>query len=344
MDILKQFAFDFMYILNEMSPYLLLGFLFAGVLKVFIPRQFIDNYLGTRGVKSTVYAALLGVPLPLCSCGVIPTGVSIHKNGASKGATVSFLISTPQTGIDSILATYALMGLPLALIRPFAALFTGIFGGVITNIIDKQATAKSAEPCCCKCNNQPQKPPQSHSKLYLMLKYAFVDFLQDISKWLVIGLLVAAVLSAIIPADFFVAFIGNRYLEMLIVLAVSIPLYVCATGSIPIAGMLMLKGLSPGAALVFLMAGPATNVATITVIRKTLGAKTMCSYLFSVITGAVLFGLLTNYLLPQNWFITNCHTNPHNHNEILPQWLQWTSSITLTILIINGYLKKRKQN
>lgn len=334
-----------------MSPYLMLGFLFAGILKVAFPQSFIDKYLGQKNRKSVFYASLIGVPLPLCSCGVIPTGISFFKSGATKGSSVSFLISTPQTGVDSILVTYSLLGLPFAIIRPFIALTTGFLGGLLTNKLDdtkkinsqiasyssKESDSAECSDGCCDSKTQKQ------SKLYTMFKYAFVDFLQDISKWLIIGLLLAAVISILIPDDFFASFIGNEFFGMLVILIASIPLYVCATSSVPVAAILLMKGLSPGAALVFLMAGPATNAATITVLNKVLGKKTMWAYLISIVSGALFFGLLIDNFLPREWFtLSGLHSSmsAHEGHWHLPLWIQWTSSISLSLLIINGYLQK----
>lgn len=353
MEYLNQFIIDFIEILNEMSPYLMLGFFFAGVLKVAFPQKFIDKYLGQKNSKSVLYASLIGVPLPLCSCGVIPTGISFYKSGASKGSSVSFLISTPQTGVDSILVTYSLLGLPFAIIRPFIALFTGFVGGILTNRVDdsqdevkeqiEDTYCSSEEKKNCECDSNCETKPAKKSKMYTMFKYAFVDFLQDISKWLIIGLLLAAVISVLIPDDFFSSFIGNDFLGMIVILIASIPLYICATSSVPVAAVLLMKGISPGAALVFLMAGPATNAATITVLNKVLGKKTMWAYLISIISGALVFGLLIDNFLPRDWFTLSGlhhHMTGHEGHWELPNWLQWGSSITLSLLILNGYLQK----
>jgi uncharacterized protein len=320
----------------EMSPYLLLGFLFAGILYVYFPKEKVTRYLGKNNFKSALNASLIGIPLPLCSCGVIPTGISFYKNGASKGSSVSFLISTPQTGVDSILATYALLGLPLAIIRPFIALVTGVLGGLVTNSIEKHEIA-----------NTPKLPENQHSlrkgdnKVKTMLHYAFVEFLQDISKWLVIGLLLAALMAVLIPDDFFTNYMANEYLSMILVLAASIPLYVCATGSVPIAAVLLMKGLSPGAAIVFLMAGPATNAATMTVIGKVMGKRTLFSYMVSIIGGALVFGILVNELLPREWFTDHMvHIHDGHGSHLIPQWLAVASSILLILLLINGYAQK----
>lgn len=352
MEYINQFFIDFIDILNEMSPYLMLGFLFAGILKVAFPQRFIDKYLGQKNGKSVLYASLLGIPLPLCSCGVIPTGISFYKSGASKGSSVSFLISTPQTGVDSILVTYSLLGLPFAIIRPFIALVTGYFGGLLANKFDTDERPKpeavdasscsSESGCGCEASCEPENP-KKRSAIYTMFKYAFVDFLQDISKWLIIGLLLAAVISVLLPDDFFSSYIGNDFIGMIVILFASIPLYICATSSVPVAAILMMKGISPGAALVFLMAGPATNAATITVLNKVLGKKTMWSYLISIIAGALFFGVLIDTVFPREWFALGAlhnHMGAHEGHWMLPKWLQWASSISLVLLILNGYFQK----
>jgi uncharacterized membrane protein YraQ (UPF0718 family)/copper chaperone CopZ len=356
---IKQFFIDFIQILNEMSPYLLLGFFFAGLLKVMIPQRFIDKYMGKKDGRSVLNASLLGIPMPLCSCGVIPTGISFYKSGASKGSSVSFLISTPQTGVDSILVTYSLLGLPFAIIRPIIALVTGYVGGMLANRYDKKENGieknSPIEVTACDTNSDKSgdcrdscetTKNDKHSKIYTMFKYAFIDFLQDISKWLVIGLLLAALISVALPDDFFTSYIGNDLIGMLVILIASVPLYICATSSVPVAAVLLMKGVSPGAALVFLMAGPATNAATITVLNKVLGRKTTYAYLLSIILGALVFGLLIDYTLPREWFtLTGLHSHmgAHEGHFSLPLWLQWASSITLTLLIINGFIQKAIQ-
>lgn len=326
-DFILKFFFELVYLFAEMAPYLILGFALAGILHVYFPKHKVAKYLGKKNLKSVVNAAILGIPLPLCSCGVIPTGISFNKNGASKGATVSFLISTPQTGVDSILVTYSLLGLPFALIRPIAAFITGIIGGGLTN-----ATDDSKEDLF---ENEPEIEIKG-SKFQTALNYAFVEFLQDIAKWLMIGLVIAAFISAIIPEGFIETYMSNPYLNMLIVLVASIPMYVCATGSVPIAAVLMMKGLSPGAAFVFLMAGPATNAATMTVIKQSMGTKALISYLSSIIGGAVIMGIIINQL-PPSWFVLpGMNLSGHNHEEMGLGWFSILSAIVLFILLLNG--------
>ncbi len=349
MEVLLKYIYQFgaalVDITNEMSPYLLLGFLFAGILYIWFPKKKVYKYLGKPNSASVLNAALIGIPLPLCSCGVIPTGISFYNSGASKGSSVSFLISTPQTGIDSIMVTYSLLGLPMAIIKPIIALFTGFYGGFLTNVLNrgkKQEREKNEEVKNKTSETVANNDTRTNRSLTGMLRYAFVEFLEDIAKWLVIGLFIAALFDVLIPDSFFTAYLGNEYLEMLIILLAAIPLYVCATGSIPIAAILMLKGLSPGAAIVFLMAGPATNAATITVIGKVLGRRTLLFYLATIITGALFFGILVNEFLPRECFtdpLKYFHGIQHKHG-LLPHWLQIGSSIILFLLILNALFRK----
>jgi len=341
MEIVLKFFKELLWLFNEMSPYLLLGFFIAGLLRVYLPPGRMTQWLGKPTWKSAVYAAFLGVPLPLCSCGVIPTGVSLHANGASKGASVSFLISTPQTGVDSVLVTYSLMGWPFALIRPIVAFASGVIGGGLAN-----AMTSSEEE---KVKDRAVTSEFTGNKIKELFRYAFVEFLEDIAKWLVIGLLIAAAITTWVPDTFFTQYISSPWLSMLVILIASIPMYVCATGSVPIAAALMMKGLSPGAAFVFLMAGPATNAGTITVIGNSLGKKSTYAYLISIIGMSLLTGGIIDTLLPAQWFVwgEGMHVG-HNHtSQMLPMWLQWGSSLILAVLLLSAavrrYLPKRRE-
>ncbi|PLX12061.1 MAG: heavy metal-associated domain-containing protein [Marinilabiliales bacterium] len=318
----------------DMAPYLLLGFLFAGILKVFLPAGIMNKYLGNSTFKSVVNASILGVPLPLCSCGVLPAGISLYKNGASKGSSVSFLISTPQTGVDSILVTWSMLGLPLAIIRPIAAFITGISGGVLTNKFDPVTDQKAEDER--KTHAKTMKPKKS---LGAVLHYAFVEMVMDIAKWLIIGLMIAALISVLVPDNFFTDFHLDGILGMLVMLIVSIPLYVCATSSVPIAAVLLMKGISPGALLVFLMAGPATNAATMTVVGKNLGRKTLIIYLSTIIAGSLIFGFIIDTFLPGNWFLPLASIMGHEHG-LLPHWFNVLSAVALVAFLINVYVHK----
>ncbi len=323
--------------LNAMSPYLLLGFLVAGLLHAYIPKAAFSRYLSKRGFKSVFLSALFGVPLPLCSCGVIPTAMSLKKEGASSGATISFLIATPQTGVDSILATYGLLGLPFAIIRPIVALVVGIMGGMLTdrfggdNQEDKPLGDKS-----CKVSKSPKR------NLLDALKYGFVDMMQDLGKWLSVGLVLAAAITVFLPSSIFEILDKSYLLNILVVLLLSIPMYICSTGSLPIAVSLLMKGISPGAALVFLMAGPATNVATLAVVKKVLGTRTTILYLVSIILGAIGFAALIDFALPSHWFqvsltaISECAECGDGGGA----WWHTASTILFLALLLNAYILK----
>lgn len=289
--------YDIWAMTTEMAPYLLLGFLLAGLMHEFIPHRVYADYLSRPNFRSVLLAALFGVPLPLCSCGVLPTAMGLRREGGSRGATISFLIATPQTGVDSIIATYSLMGLPFAILRPIVAFVTAIMGGTLVNVFQSDdeviVVRKSAE-------QEEHKP--FLTKLKDSIKYGFVEMMGDIGKWLTIGLIVAGMITALVPDQWFQVFKDNSLLSILLVLCISVPMYVCATGSIPIAVALMMKGLTPGAALVLLMAGPACNVASMLVINKVLGCRTLLLYLAAIVGGAVGFGLGIDYLLPREWF------------------------------------------
>ena len=322
---------------NEMSPYLLLGFLLAGIMHEFLPSTLYTNHLGKNNFKSVFLAALFGVPLPLCSCGVIPTAMGLRREGASKGATVSFLIATPQTGVDSIIATYSLMGLPFAIIRPIAAFLTAVLGGTLVNRIEPYHQTSPREGFI---NNSSHSGETKRGRLSGTFKYAFIEMMEDIGKWLIIGLVIAGIITAAIPDEWFTAFQGNTLYSILFVLLFSIPMYLCATGSIPIALALMLKGLTPGAALVLLMAGPASNVASILIINKVLGRKTLAIYLFSIITGAIVFALGIDYLLPAEWFtaplvyMKDCCAEQ-------PGWFSILCTILMILLLVHALSPKK---
>ena len=283
---MNDFFRSLLMVTGEMSPYLLLGFLIAGILHVFVPGTFYHKYLSRDNKLSVLYAALLGIPLPLCSCGVIPTAIGLRNENASKGAVASFLIATPQTGIDSILATFSMLGLGFAVIRPAAALITGVCGGLLVNRLIKEDG--DGIPAGSTCNIE------SGNKVWRVLRYAYYDMIQDIGLRLVIGLVVAALIQVAVPDEFFLHFGSNPLLQMLVILAVAVPMYICSTGSIPVAAALIMKGLSPGAALVMLMAGPAVNMASILVVRKALGTRFTAIYLLVIVGFSILFGLLVN--------------------------------------------------
>lgn len=343
---IQDYVMPFVYLFVEMAPYLLMGFLVAGILHAFVPQQLYRKWLGGNDAKSVLLSIALGVPLPLCSCGVIPMAVGMRKDGASKGATTAFLIATPQTGVDSIAATYSVFGLPFAVLRPVAALVTGLFGGLAVNVLDKEPAAEQAGGSCASSGAAGDMSFADRCRS--ALKYGFSDMIQDIGRWLIIGLFIAGLITIFVPDGFFTSYAGNKFLNMFIVLLAAAPMYVCATGSIPIAAALMLKGLSPGAALVFLMAGPATNVASMMILSKTLGRKSLIIYLVTILSGAILFGLAVDSFLPPEWFSQPLHKSfasgcCHAGAAAIPWW-QTASSAVLAVLLVRALYMRLHSN
>lgn len=299
-------------IVNEMSPYILLGFIIAGFLHVFIKPDTMGRHLAGRGIKPVIKAALLGIPLPLCSCGVLPTAVSLRRQGASKGASTSFLIATPQTGVDSIAATYSLLGLPFALLRPVGALVGALFGGMTVSKFDDESDESStpkAEESLSECS----RPLGFWRKIAEAFRYGLVDMVGSVGKWLVIGLVIAALITVLVPDELFLGLSRYPLLAMLVMVIVAVPMYICATGSIPIALSLITKGLTPGVGFVLLMAGPAANFASMMILSKTIGRKSTFIYVGSVVVTAIMFGLAIDYLLPKEWFIPSAATGLTSH-------------------------------
>ena len=286
------FIFELWQLFTEMAPYLLVGFLIAGVLSILVRPESVQRHLGGKGLWSIVKASLFGVPLPLCSCGVIPVSASLRKHGAGRGAFIAFLISTPQTGVDSIMVTLSLLGPVFAVFRPLLAFLSGIIGGVICSSgADEKDSREEPEKCqesCCMVTQE--------GRLKRILRYGFVTLPRDIGSSLLIGLVLAALISALVPDDFFQGRLGSGLPGMLMMLVIGIPVYVCATASIPVAAVLVAKGVSPGAALVFLMTGPATNAANLATIYRLTSGKTLVRYLAAVAGSALAAGLFFDYV------------------------------------------------
>mgnify|MGYP001202031276 CR=1 FL=1 len=313
-----------------MAPYLIMGFIISGFLFVLTSKEMITKNVGTPGLGSILKAAFLGVPMPLCSCGVIPVATSMYKRGATKGATLSFLISTPQTGVDSILLTLNQMGPQFAIIRPIVALITGVVGGIIgEKLSDSDHITKS------KINH-------SHDKKSIQdgIKYAFITLPKDIINPLIKGILISGVISVLVPSDFFISYNINGILAMILIGIASVPMYVCATASVPIAMVLISKGLDPGAAFVFLMAGPATNAATISVIMNSLGKRVIYIYISIIFTFAIIFGTLINiFLNPASLPINLSHN--HSHNIV---WDLFSNISIFIMLAITWYAIFKKED
>jgi len=288
-------------VLCTSAPYVLFGLLMAGVLKAVIPDSFVNKHLGDNSAASVLKASLLGVPLPLCSCGVVPVAASLKKQGAGPGPTTAFLISTPETGVDSIAITYALLDPIMTIIRPLAALITATSAGLLVNLLPEKTPEPTCIPddCCGKTACQP--PPNApgtplHRAIPNGIRYAFGQLLSDIGPYLLAGIALAGLIAWLIPDGFVEQHLGSGITSMLIMLAAGIPLYVCASASTPIVAALALKGLSPGAALVFLLAGPATNAASITVVAKLLGKPVAVVYVTVIALCALVMGMAVNVL------------------------------------------------
>ena len=324
-------------VLGQIAPYLLLGFLVAGVLSVCVSPALVERHLGGRGFGPVLKASLLGVPLPLCSCGVIPVSASIHRHGASRAATTSFLLSTPQTGVDSIAVTYALLGPVFAIFRPIAALITGLIGGGLVQLFGDPGEANATnESQSTSCGDACCAGQHGHSMFVRVLDYGFVTLPRDIGLALLVGILLAGAMAALVPQDSLNAYIGGGLLSILLMMGAGVPVYVCATASVPIAAGFMHMGASPGAALAFLIAGPATNAATFTTIWKVLGQRTAILYLTTVAISAVACGLLLDWLVPTVQAVLPTLDN-HIHGAAESGWFYDAGAIVLLAMLAVSY-------
>jgi uncharacterized membrane protein YraQ (UPF0718 family) len=306
MDMLIVYFTNFFELLNAMAIYILVGILFAGVLKQIIPEDFVSKHLGDGNFSSVFKASLLGIPMPLCSCSVIPFANSLKKEGASKGAVQSFLISTPITGADSIMATYGFFGWVFTLYRVISSFIIAIVAGVLQNMVDnkfdksKDKEEKEESHCCCtsSCSSEKEEKIKKSFNIKEVFDYAFNTIFKDFAKPLLFGLLLGAVFTTFLPKEYASAVFENQFLSYGLILLISIPLYVCATASLPIAASLMLSGLSGGAAFIFLSAGPATNSVTMSVIYKSLGRSALVIYLGTIATLSLAFGYIFDLYFP----------------------------------------------
>lgn len=481
---------NFIDLFLDSAPWLLLGLILAGLLKVFVPMAWMQKQLGGHGFKTVVKAALLGAPLPLCSCGVIPAAVGLRRSGASKAATTSFLVSTPETGVDSVTVSYVLLGPFMAIVRPIAAITSAIVAGLLVGRDDDkpavkaevqsekplegapvasccaskssaqvtEVKAETAKSCCSStkapaitpvksscCGNESAPVPKAEpkpkikmtpmaapslmagspsvmavggqtmgsiqtmgsvakvnavkvesagsccgsqtaepekivvvkkgaccgsakdteqvsantagesccastqdmasefksqsvlSRVGIGLKYAATDLVRDTTLWLLVGLFFAALVQTYVPADFLAKW-GDGLLAMLVMVLVSVPMYICATASTPIAAGLLLAGVSPGAVLVFMMAGPATNIATLGVVAKELGKRALWGYLGGVLGVALVAGMLVNYLVDTFGFVVMPQIG--EQHQMLPHWLVATSGILLAVLMAKVVFEK----
>ncbi|MCK4851066.1 MAG: SO_0444 family Cu/Zn efflux transporter [Phycisphaerae bacterium] len=302
MDSLRDIFLDIVKLWNEMAIFLLFGFTVAGILSRLMSTATVASHMGGASWWSITKAALLGIPLPLCSCGVIPTGVWLRDHGAGRGATSAFLISTPQTGIDSLAITYSFLGLVFALFRPIAALFSGLFGGILVNNLTSEKKESSASVGSDSCHCPAHQPCAEAQKLSLKthiveaLRYGLITIPKEIGLWLFVGVAAAGLIAWLIPERYFEQHFQSNLLSMLLMIALGIPLYICSSASVPVAVVLAMRGLSPGAVFVFLMAGPATNIGAIAILFKVLGVRATIIQTVSVMISALLCGLALDWI------------------------------------------------
>ncbi len=337
---IKEFLNHLLELYLEAAPWLVLGLVAAGLIQAWLPKERLYRWIGGEGFWPIVKAALIGAPLPLCSCGVLPAALSLHRAGASKGSTLSFLIATPETGPDSIAVSYALLGPFMAVVRPIAAILSSVFTGLLALLIPAQkarfpgisiAPACSGDSCCADETEPSQERLSAWPKTRDGIRYAFSNILDDLVLWLSIGLVAAALVATFVPPLAMAAW-GSGFTAKLLMLLAGIPMYVCATASTPIAAGLLLAGVSPGTVLVFLLAGPATNVATIAVIRKEMGNAAVGVYLLGISLSSITLGWMTDWAVIA--YDVDILTQFSAATETVPRLIAVFSGLLLLILAI----------
>ncbi len=336
-------------LLLDSSVYILFGLMVSGAFRVLLNPGSVARHLSNGPVKSVIKSSLLGIPLPLCSCGVLPAAMSLKKQGASRGAATAFLISTPESGIDSIAISYALLDPIMTVARPICAFITATVAGIIENLFGKKETLKEAAPdltcpvdaCCDGTDCEPKEHSRHHSlfeKIRVGLKYAFTDLWADMAGWFFLGLLLAGLITGLIPQELLEGYLGGGIYSMLIMLALGIPIYICATASTPIAAALILKGVSPGAALVFLLAGPATNITSLTVIFGMLGKRSTLLYFAILSLLSLTFGLAVDSIYEA--LSLSPQASIGEAAALIPYWLKVGGAIVLILISIKPLGKR----
>lgn len=364
MELAQLFLGHLGHVVLEAAPWLLLGLVVSGLVKVYLPAGLLQRWLGGRGVGPVFTAAVVGTPLPLCSCSVVPAALTLRRGGASKGATVSFLVSTPENGADSIALSWALLGPFMTVARPVAAVFSAVLAGLLARAgerdelepelgagADADADAgadagtvpppvATATPACCGASAAGVAPAASASasaasrpraRVWMALRYATDDLFADIAGWLSLGIVLAAVVQTLVPPGTIAGW-GSGLPAMLGVMVLGVPMYLCATASTPVAAALLLAGVSPGTALVFLLAGPATNLGTVGIVAKELGGRACLAYLGGACGGALVCGLATDALV--NAFAIPVAAQAAEGHAMLPSWLSATAAVVLGLLLL----------
>ncbi|MBW2623157.1 MAG: SO_0444 family Cu/Zn efflux transporter [Deltaproteobacteria bacterium] len=336
-------------LLEEAAIYILFGILVGGLLKVFLNPGVVSSHLGKGRYSSVLKAAFLGIPIPLCSCGVLPAAASLKRQGANNGATTAFLISTPESGVDSIAISYALLDPIMTVVRPVAAFITATAAGIFENVFDSSSSETQSPPdltCtvdnCCDGIDCPPETHRRHHNMYEKVQagvsFAFGELWSDLVGWFFIGIFLAGAITVLVPPEVMMRYLGGGFYSMLLMLVFGIPLYICATASTPIAAALILKGVSPGAALVFLLVGPATNITSLTVLIGLLGKRATAIYLGVLAVSAVLFGLAVD------WLYGYLNISPQavlgQAAEIIPEWARVISLVFLLAISIRPLYRK----
>ena len=344
--ILNELINNFLFLSAEASPWLLLGLIIAGLMKAWAPTKILSHHLG-EGKSAIIKAALIGAPLPLCSCGVIPVATELRRSGASAPATASFLVATPETGVDSISVSYALLGPVFAIYRPITAVVSAIVTGLLVTTAKVSESINDKVSSCCAtkakkeasscCGSSSPKAESVVNKTMSGLRYAATQLIDDLIIWLLIGLTFATLVKTFVPTSFLLSY-GSGLPAMLLMIAISIPMYICATASTPIAAGFILAGISPGTALVFMMAGPATNISTLGVIKKEMGASVLIRYLIGIGSCAIAFGLLLDWGI--DFFSININQQMQHNHEMLPYWFGLTCAGLIAFLAIKPLRNK----
>ncbi|MBW1649656.1 MAG: permease [Deltaproteobacteria bacterium] len=323
---------EIFFLFNEVAIFILFGFFIAGVLHIIFPDSVIKKHLGKNTFGSVIKSTVFGIPLPLCSCGVIPVAASLRNAGASKGASISFLISTPQVGADSFFITYSLLGPVFAFFRIIASIITAIVAGITVNIYSRKEELKVSDKPCINLLREP-----FFKRAKSLFGYIQFEVFGAIANTLIIGIIIAGAISAFVPDSFFIRYLNYPFLSMIIMLGVGIPLYVCASASTPIAAALIMKGISPGAALVFLLTGPATNAITISTVVKSMGKKIAVVYIVSIAVISIALGYFLNIITLKYGFSKIISASGH---YMLPLYVKYIGTITLTGMFLLHYFKK----
>jgi hypothetical protein len=360
---LISFLNNFWELTSAMSFYMLLGLFIAGIIKQLIPDNFVSSHLGKNSITSVIKATILGIPLPVCSCSVVPLAKSLEKEGASKGAVQSFLISTPITGVDSIMATYSFFGAIFTIYRVITSIIIAIIAGILQNLIKDSPQIKKKEEennklqikvksCCSndeihpKIHKEVKSCCSSNKKEKFSIKkvfeYAYITLFKDIAKALFIGLLIGASFTTFLPKDLLNIVFENHILTYAMILVISLPMYVCATSSLPIVASLMLSGMSGGAGFIFLSAGPATNSVTMGVVTQMFGKKSLFIYLGVISVLSIAFGMILDIFLPNISILSiNNHGEHLNPLNIIPSILMLG---LIAYFIIKPIFKKEKKS